>query len=185
MLAPVHERLVRALEARPGVRWLDVATGTGALALLAARGGADVSGVDLAPKLIETARRLAAEEGLAIRFEVGDAETSSRPGRELRCRLLGDGDHLRPRPPGGRRRARPRLRARRAPRLLRLAQGRRLHARHAPLLAARDIQLDEAERATLRMILDAAVAAARLTSELRSLQMVLRAERRTGEAGDD
>jgi len=35
------------------------------------------------------------------------------------------------------------------------------------------------------MILDAAVAAARLTSELRSLQMVLRAERRTGEAGDD
>jgi 2-polyprenyl-3-methyl-5-hydroxy-6-metoxy-1,4-benzoquinol methylase len=39
MLAPVYEHLVRALKARPGVRWLDVATGTGALALLAARAG--------------------------------------------------------------------------------------------------------------------------------------------------
>jgi SAM-dependent methyltransferase len=73
-LAPVHEHLARVLPPRPGLRWLDVATGTGALALLAARRGADVTGVDLAPGLIETARRLAAEEGLAVRFEVGDAE---------------------------------------------------------------------------------------------------------------
>ena len=51
-----------------------MATGTGALAALAARAGADVTGADLAPKLIETARRLAAEEGLEIQFEVGDAE---------------------------------------------------------------------------------------------------------------
>src|SRR6266849_6245489 len=74
LLAPVHEQLVRALRPRPGVRWLDVATGTGALAFRAARAGADVTGVDLASKLIETARRLAAEEGQAIRFQVGDAE---------------------------------------------------------------------------------------------------------------
>jgi len=74
LLAPVHEHLVGVLHPRPGLRWLDVATGTGALALRAARAGADVTGVDLAPKLIETARRLAAEEGLAVRFEVGDAE---------------------------------------------------------------------------------------------------------------
>ena len=74
LLAPVHEHLVRALAPRPGIRWLDVATGTGALALRAARAGADVTGIDLAPKLIDTARRLAAEEGLAVRFEVGDAE---------------------------------------------------------------------------------------------------------------
>jgi SAM-dependent methyltransferase len=73
-LAPVHEHLARVLSPRPGLRWLDVATGTGALALVAARGGADVTGVDLAPRLIETARRLAAEEGLDVRFEVGDAE---------------------------------------------------------------------------------------------------------------
>jgi hypothetical protein len=49
---------------------------------------------------------------------------------------------------------------------------------------ARDIQLDEAERAGLLPVMDAAVAAARLTSELRSLQMARRAERRPGEAGD-
>ena len=73
-LAPVHEHLARILDPRPGLRWLDVGTGTGALALLAARSGADVTGVDLAPGLIETARRLAATEGLDVTFEVGDAE---------------------------------------------------------------------------------------------------------------
>jgi SAM-dependent methyltransferase len=78
-LAPVHEHLARVLGPRPGLRWLDVATGTGALALLAARDGADVTGVDLAPGLIETAKRLAAEEGLSIRFEVGDAEALPVP----------------------------------------------------------------------------------------------------------
>jgi SAM-dependent methyltransferase len=74
MLAPVHEHLVRALGPGPGVRWLDLGTGTGALALLAARAGADVIGVDLAPRLIQTARRLAAGRRLSIRFDVGDAE---------------------------------------------------------------------------------------------------------------
>ena len=59
---------------QPGERWLDLATGTGAVALRAARAGARVSGQDLAPGLIETARRLAAEEGLSVAFEVGDAE---------------------------------------------------------------------------------------------------------------
>ncbi len=73
-LAPVHQHLVRALQPRPGVRWLDVATGTGALASLAAEARADVTGVDLAPKLIETAKRLAAAAELDIRFVVGDAE---------------------------------------------------------------------------------------------------------------
>ena len=75
MLAPVHERIVAALGPEPGKRWLDIATGAGAVALAAARAGADVTGLDLAPGLIETARRRAAEEGLDARFDVGDAET--------------------------------------------------------------------------------------------------------------
>lgn len=73
-LAPIHEHIVRVLRPAPGMRWLDVATGTGAVATLAARAGADVTGIDLAPGLIGTARRLAAEQGLEIRFETGDAE---------------------------------------------------------------------------------------------------------------
>jgi SAM-dependent methyltransferase len=73
-LAPLHDHLVEELSPRPGQRWLDVATGTGAVAIRAARAGADVTGLDLAPRLIETARRVAAEEGHAIRFDVGDCE---------------------------------------------------------------------------------------------------------------
>jgi SAM-dependent methyltransferase len=72
--ADAHDHIVDLLEPKPGERWLDVATGTGALAVRAARGGADVTGVDLAPVLVETARRLASEDGLDIEFEVGDAE---------------------------------------------------------------------------------------------------------------
>jgi SAM-dependent methyltransferase len=73
-LAPLHDHLVAELTPDPGQRWLDVATGTGAVAIRAARAGADVTGLDLAPRLIETARRLAADEGHAIRFDVGDCE---------------------------------------------------------------------------------------------------------------
>ena len=73
-LANVHDHLVRELDPQPGETWLDVGTGTGAVASRAARAGAAVTGSDLAPALIETAKRLAAEEGLEITYEVGDAE---------------------------------------------------------------------------------------------------------------
>jgi SAM-dependent methyltransferase len=73
-LQPVHEELVARLAPRPGERWLDLATGTGAVALRAASAGADVTGLDLAPALIEAANRRAAEAGLQVRFDVGDAE---------------------------------------------------------------------------------------------------------------
>jgi SAM-dependent methyltransferase len=73
-LAPMHEHLVASLAPRAGERWLDVATGTGAVALRAARAGAKVTGLDFAPELLETAARLAAAEGLDISFDRGDAE---------------------------------------------------------------------------------------------------------------
>ncbi|HEU4946490.1 MAG TPA: class I SAM-dependent methyltransferase [Kribbella sp.] len=72
--APLLDHLAKAVAVSPGERVLDVATGTGALALRLARADADVTGVDLAPALVETAKRLADEEGLAVRFEQGDAE---------------------------------------------------------------------------------------------------------------
>lgn len=73
-LANIHDQLIRELGPQPAERWLDVATGTGAVAVRAARAGAEVTGSDLAPALIETAKRLAAHEGLAITYEVADAE---------------------------------------------------------------------------------------------------------------
>ena len=60
-----------------GDRVLDVATGTGNLAIPAARSGAFVTGVDIAPSLIEQAKVNAEQEGLEIRFDVGDAEELS------------------------------------------------------------------------------------------------------------
>ena len=53
---------------------LDVACGTCNLALPAARAGARVSGIDIAPNLIAEARTEAHAAGLRVAFEVGDAE---------------------------------------------------------------------------------------------------------------
>ena len=79
VLAAAHDELVARLAPQPGERWLDVATGTGAVALRAARAGARVTGLDLAPALIRTAEARAGEQGLAIHFEVGDAERLPYP----------------------------------------------------------------------------------------------------------
>ncbi|MEW6154817.1 MAG: methyltransferase domain-containing protein [Actinomycetota bacterium] len=49
----------------PGTRLLDVAAGTGALALPAARAGADVTAVDLSPEMVRLLVRRAESEGLA------------------------------------------------------------------------------------------------------------------------
>lgn len=73
-LAGVHDRLLARLDPQPGDRWLDVGTGTGAVAVRAARAGANVTGLDLAEPLVETARERAAAEGLAVRFEAGTVE---------------------------------------------------------------------------------------------------------------
>lgn len=73
-IADVHETLVEALVPEPGERWLDLACGTGAVAQRAAGAGASVTGIDLAPALVETARRRAAEAGLEIDYRVGDCE---------------------------------------------------------------------------------------------------------------
>ena len=72
---PAH----RVSRPRPGETWLDVATGTGPLALRAAQAGASVVGVDLAPALIATARQLAAAAGLRIAYTVGDCERLTHP----------------------------------------------------------------------------------------------------------
>ena len=72
--APGAVEFVERLKIRPGMDVLDVACGTGNLAFPAARAGARVVGVDIAPNLLEQARSRAADEGLDIQFDEGDAE---------------------------------------------------------------------------------------------------------------
>jgi SAM-dependent methyltransferase len=66
---------LRRLGITPGTRLLDVGCGSGQLALMAARAGAEVTGCDIATNWIERARFRAATEGLQINFEEGDAES--------------------------------------------------------------------------------------------------------------
>jgi SAM-dependent methyltransferase len=68
------EEFVARLDLKPGTRVLDVACGTGNLAIPAAKAGAEVTGVDIAPNLIEQAIARAAAEGVKAKFDVGDAE---------------------------------------------------------------------------------------------------------------
>jgi SAM-dependent methyltransferase len=67
------------LPLRVGSQLLDVACGSGQLALLAAHKGAKVTGVDIATNWIEAARGRAASEGLAAQFDQGDAEELPYP----------------------------------------------------------------------------------------------------------
>lgn len=65
-----YERLPVA----PGCRLLDVGCGSGQLALIAAKDGLEVTGVDIAGNLVERARARAQAENLSARFEEADAE---------------------------------------------------------------------------------------------------------------
>jgi ubiquinone/menaquinone biosynthesis C-methylase UbiE len=62
------------LNVAPGCQLLDVGCGSGQLALIAAKDGLEVTGVDIASNLVERARARAQAEGLRARFEEGDAE---------------------------------------------------------------------------------------------------------------
>ncbi len=72
--APGAEKFIARLGLRPGETVLDVACGTGNLAIPAARAGARVTGVDIAPNLIAQARIEARAVGIIADFDVGDAE---------------------------------------------------------------------------------------------------------------
>ena len=72
-LLPAAEAVVDAAAPSPGELVLDVGCGTGNAALLAARRGARVVGVDPAERLVEVAAAQAGAEGLDATFELGDA----------------------------------------------------------------------------------------------------------------
>lgn len=73
------EEFISRLPIISGTKALDVACGTGNFCISAARRGAIVTGIDIAPNLLEQARARAESEGLKIQFDEGDAEQSPYP----------------------------------------------------------------------------------------------------------
>jgi SAM-dependent methyltransferase len=66
--------LVEASAVQPGQRVLDVAAGSGNVAIPAALAGARVVASDLTPELFEAGRRLAADRGAELEWRQADAE---------------------------------------------------------------------------------------------------------------
>jgi len=72
------DRLVRNRWIGTGDRALDLGTGTGSLALGFAARGLEVTGIDIAPELLEVARRTAVERQLSAHFVEGRAEATGQ-----------------------------------------------------------------------------------------------------------
>jgi ubiquinone/menaquinone biosynthesis C-methylase UbiE len=97
-IAKGGEEFIERLNLTAGMKVLDVACGTGNLAIPATRTGADVTGVDIAPNLIEQAKATVAAEGLTAKFEVGDAEAMPYAAGEFDMVMTMFGAMFAPRP---------------------------------------------------------------------------------------
>jgi SAM-dependent methyltransferase len=91
-------RLVKFARVQPGQRLLDVACGTGVVALTAARVGAQVTGLDLTPELIERARFNSQLAGANVDWHEGDAEKLPFPDASFDVVLSQYGHMFAPRP---------------------------------------------------------------------------------------
>jgi 2-polyprenyl-6-hydroxyphenyl methylase / 3-demethylubiquinone-9 3-methyltransferase len=78
LLNPVRLQFISSRTPLAGRRILDVGCGGGLLSEGLARAGAEVTGIDLAPGMVEVARLHAAESGLAIVYRVTPAEELAR-----------------------------------------------------------------------------------------------------------
>jgi SAM-dependent methyltransferase len=91
-------QLVKFAQVKAGQRVLDVACGTGVVAVTAALRGAQVTGLDLTPALIERARKNAALAGVDVDWREGDAEALPYPDGSFDVVLSQFGHIFAPRP---------------------------------------------------------------------------------------
>jgi SAM-dependent methyltransferase len=91
---------VERLGLKKGDVVLDVACGTGNTAIPAARAGAEVTGIDIAPNLIEQAIARNEAENLTAEFDVGDAEAMPYDDDSFDVVLTMFGAMFTPRPDG-------------------------------------------------------------------------------------
>jgi SAM-dependent methyltransferase len=97
MEAGADEFLSR-LSVPAGTKVLDIGCGTGQTAIPLAKRGAQVTGVDIASNLILSARSRAAEAGVDVRFDEGDAEELPYPSQSFDLVLSLIGAMFAPRP---------------------------------------------------------------------------------------
>lgn len=95
---PPAASLVQFAGIRPGETVLDVACGTGVVAVTAARAEAKVRGLDLAPALLVDARKSASLIGADIEFIEGDVEAMPYPDGVFDVVLSQFGHMFAPRP---------------------------------------------------------------------------------------
>ncbi len=96
---PVAAHLVEFAAVKPGETLLDVGTGTGVVAITAARAGASVTGLDLTPALLDVARENARVARLTTtQWIEGDAENLPFPDGQFDVVVSQFGHMFAPRP---------------------------------------------------------------------------------------
>jgi len=98
LTTPVAGRLVKFAGVRSGQRVLDVACGTGVVAVTAARIGARVSGLDLTPELLAVARENSQIAEVDVDWREGDVEALPFADAEFDIVLSQFGHMFAPRP---------------------------------------------------------------------------------------
>ena len=87
LIVPVAERLCDAADLRAGSTVLDVACGSGNVAIAAARLGCEVTGIDYVPSLLDRGRERAAAERIELNLLHGDTEEIPFPDESFDAAL--------------------------------------------------------------------------------------------------
>ena len=100
LIADAGRKAVESAAVSRDDRVLDVACGAGNATIPAAKTSAEVTGLDLTPKLLEAGKAAAADAGVEIEWVEGDAEQLPFEDESFDAVMSGIRLHVRARPPG-------------------------------------------------------------------------------------